>query len=288
MTSLMRKPPVVLAAPAKVNLHLGVYPGRDAQGYHRTDSVMIPLELADEVTVAVSETPNVSFTPSLEIDVENTAVFRAIRAFEQEFTPWCSYGVNIQRAIPSAAGLGSSSTDAAAALRGMATLNDIPVNEPRLAAIARSLGTDVPFFLHPLPALFIGTGSLRGSTFAPLGMPIVLVKPETGVSTPAAYAAFDASHTDPPSPASMCAALRDANVDAVAANLYNNLADAAMELAPEIRACLDWLKEQKGVIGAQVTGSGSCSFAICERDVDAHAIADACPWWACATRTASA
>ena len=43
MTSLMRKPPVVLAAPAKVNLHLGVYPGRNAQGYHRTDSVMIPL-----------------------------------------------------------------------------------------------------------------------------------------------------------------------------------------------------------------------------------------------------
>lgn len=276
---------LALRAPAKVNLHLGVYPGRDGRGYHRVDSVMIALELADELSVSRAEAAGASFSPHLGIDGEKTAAHKAIRAFEATFTPWCSYHADITRHIPSAAGLGSSSTDAAAVLCAAAKLNDIPTDDPRLIQIACTLGADVAFFLQANPALFVGAGDVHSRSFPQLRMPIVLVKPEAGVSTVEAYGVFDEDPTFPPAPESMMQALLNSDVPAIAASLYNNLAPAAMKLAPEIGECVAWLSGQEGVLAAQVAGSGSCSFAICEGDGAAERIADASPWWACATRT---
>lgn len=276
---------IALRAPAKVNLHLGVYPGRDSRGYHRVDSVMIALELADEVSVSRAETAGVSFSLPLGIDIEKTAAYKAIRAFEAAFTPWCSYHADITRRIPSAAGLGSSSTDAAAVLRAMAELDGIPTNDPLLIKIARALGADAAFFLQPNPALFVGSGDIHSRSFPQLRMPIVLVKPEAGVSTAEAYGAFDEDPASPPAPGTMVQALLDSDIPAIAASLYNNLSPAAVRLAPETGECVAWLRGQEGVLGAQVTGSGSCSFAICASDEAAARIASASPWWACATRT---
>lgn len=276
---------LALRAPAKVNLHLGVYPGRDSRGYHRADSIMIALELADELSVSRAETAGVSFSSHLGIESERTAAYKAIRAFEAAFTPWCGYHADIAHRIPSAAGLGSSSTDAAAVLRAMAELNGIPADDPRLVRIACTLGADVAFFLQPNPALFVGAGDIHSRSFLPLRMPIVLVKPETGVSTVEAYDAFDEDPTPPPAPGSMVRALLDSDIPSIAASLCNNLAPAAVRLAPEIGECVAWLRGQEGVLGAQVTGSGSCSFAICASDEAAARIAGASPWWACATRT---
>ncbi len=278
---------LVLRAPAKVNLHLGIYPGRDGRGYHRADSVMIALELADELRVSRAEAADVSFSPNLGIENEKIAACKAVRAFEEAFAPQCGYRIAVTRNIPSAAGLGSSSTDAAAVLRAMAMLNGIPIDDPQLMSIARTIGADVAFFLQPDPALFVGAGDVHDRSFPPLRMPVVLVKPETGVSTAEAYGAFDERPTAPQDPERMVQALLGSDIAAIAAHLYNNLAPAAAQLAPEIGECMAWLRGQEGVLGAQVTGSGSCSFAICASDEAAARIADASPWWACATHTRS-
>lgn len=276
---------LTLRAPAKVNLHLGVYPGRNGRGYHRTDSVMIALELADVISVSRAETASATSFPRLGIDSEKTVVYKAICAFESTFDTGCSYSADITRHIPSAAGLGSSSTDAAGALYAMAKLNDIATDDPRLIKIACSLGADVAFFLQPNPALFVGAGDVFSRSFPRLRMPIVLVKPKAGVSTVEAYNVFDESPTFPPASESMVRALLSSDIPAIAARLYNNLAPAAVKLAPEIGECVAWLREQEGVLAAQVTGSGSCSFALCESDEAAERVASASPWWACATRT---
>lgn len=276
-----------LKAPAKVNLHLGIYPGRDERGYHRADSIMIGLELADDIIVRRAEAACAAYHPPLSVAMEKSAVFRAIRAFENAFVPQCSFCVDITRNVPGSGGLGSSSTDAAGALRGMAALNGIELDDPRLVAIARSIGADVAFFLEARPAFYVGAGDVCSRTFGPVAMPIVLVKPEAGVSTVEAYAVYDADPIEPARPDAMIEALQAADAHAVAKSLYNNLAPAACAIAPEVGECCAWLSKQPGVLGAQVTGSGSCSFAICESDEAACAIAHASPWWARATRTLS-
>ena len=287
MTAPAASDSIELKAPAKVNLHLGIYPGRDARGYHRADSIMIGLELADDIRVRRSHEPCVSYEPPLSVPVEKSAVYRAIRAFEEAYEPPTSFSVDIVRNVPGSGGLGSSSTDAAGALRGMAALTGVDLGDARLVGIARSIGADVPFFIEAQPALYVGAGDVRSRVFDPVSMPIVLVKPEAGVSTVEAYAVFDADPTMPAEPVAMIDALRAADIDAVAASLFNNLAPAACAIAPEVGECRAWLAAQSGVLGAQVTGSGSCSFAICESAACAERIAASCPWWACATRTLS-
>ena len=276
---------LALKAHAKVNLHLGIHPGRDERGYHRADSIMIPLELADDVTVSTSEAPSVSFSPALSIDVEKSVVSKAVRAIAETFAPAQSYRVEVTRIMPGSGGLGSSSSDAASALLGMAQLAGVAPDDERLVRIAQSIGADVAFFLQSDPALYVGAGDVKARTFARLQMPIALVRPEAGVSTPKAYAQFDEDPIEPRAFDGMVDALLRSDTAAVAACLYNNLAPAACVLAPEIGECLAWLSSQEGVLAAQVTGSGSCSFAICASDEDAARIAAASPWWACATRT---
>ena len=276
---------IELTAPAKVNLHLGIHPGRDERGYHRADSIMIALDLGDDVRVCRSDEPAVSFEPPLSVPIEKSTVYRAVAAFTHDITPETSYSVRVVRKMPGSAGLGSSSADAGTALRGMVQLAGVAADDPRVVAIARSIGADVAFFLDARPALYEGAGDVLVRRLGSVSMPIALVKPETGVSTPAAYAAFDKDPSEPSMPDRMAAALDAGDADAVAGALYNNLAPAACVLAPEVGECLEWLKAQDGVIGAQVTGSGSCSFAICASDEAAQRIAAACPWWACATRT---
>ncbi len=131
---------------------------------------------------------------------------------------------------------------------------------------------------------------MLAQTFPALeGLPVVLVRPDAGVSTAAAYREFDADPVVPASPAPMLAALRDGDAMAVAAALYNNLEGAATRLVPDILRVKSWLQRQPGAVAAQVTGSGSCVFAICETHAAARAIAaraqDEQDWWSFATFT---
>ena len=274
-----------LLAPAKVNLHLGIHPGRDERGYHRADSIMIPLELGNGLVIERAEAPEAVFEPALSIPVEKSVVYRAVDAFERTFTPGCSWRASVTRLTPGSAGLGSSSADAGAVLRELARIADVPSDDKRLVAIAQSLGADVAFFLQGSPALLGGVGDVLERTFPHVSMEIALVKPEVGVSTVEAYRAFDEHPVEPADPSDLAAALDAGDIPAIAAHLANNLAPAAIELAPEVGECLAWLRAQDGVLGAQVTGSGSCSFAICATASDAERIAAASPWWARATRT---
>ena len=101
-----------------------------------------------------------------------------------------------------------------------------------------------------------------------------------------AYEVFD---QDPPAAAPLeplLEALRAHDAAEVPARIANNLASAACTIAPEIAGVVSWLRGQDGVLAAQVTGSGACSFALCESMGAAERIArDAdskCGWWSCA------
>lgn len=282
-----------LLAPAKLNLHLGIYPGRDERGYHRADSVMIGIALADRVHIAPAD--NLVVTTSIDCGVpqqRNTA-FRAARELCRTFGKDEGYAIHIDKRVPSQAGMGGASSDAASVLLGLCKLWDVDPLDERVVTVARSIGADVPFFLTLNPALLTGAGDVLEQTFPLLeDVPIVLVRPDVGVSTVEAYRAFDADPIEPPSPQAMCAALAKGDARAVAEALYNNLEPAANRLAPVTAEVREWLRQQDWVVAAQLTGSGSCVFGLCESHEAARRIAQDAQetrnWWSCATTTVGA
>ena len=198
--------------------------------------------------------------------------------------------------IPEKAGLGGSSADASATLYLLAQRWGVDPLDPLVVEVAKAVGADVAFFLDPRPSLMLGAGDTLVETYAStVDAPLAIVLPaETGVVTKEAYDQFDASPIAPESYENLSALLRDAGQDVagmepapdnaaaskqliqqVASLLFNNLAPAAKSLKPQVAEVEEWLKAQPGVLGAQVSGSGSSSFALCESQDTANAIAAA-------------
>ena len=282
---------VRLEAPAKVNLHLGVHPGRDGRGYHRVDSLMAAVGLADVVEVAEGGTGTglVLSMDGVNVDVapeRNTAHVAARRLAQAVGRP-ADLRISLEKRIPAQSGLGGSSSDAAAVLLALCQLWGLEAGDARVRQVAKSVGADVPFFLDLRPTLLAGYGDEPVESFPALGAAVVLVRPAGGVPTPAAYEAFDESPVEPKSPEAMAAALRTGDVAGVATSLSNNLAGAARAVEPQVADAERLLEAAPGVLGSQVTGSGSCCFGICESDEAARAVAEEAKlqgFWACATR----
>ncbi len=192
------------SAYAKINLTLDVGQRRP-DGYHDIRSIMQTIALHDTLTVTAPDRPGIHLevvgeeatgVPSDETNLVHKAAVRVQKiAAARELLPGNQSGLHIllHKRIPSQAGLGGGSSDAAAALAAVSSLLGLTLSPARLREIAAALGADVPFFLTGGTALAEGLGE-RITPLAPLAAdwPLVLVKPNAGVSTAAAYAALDA------------------------------------------------------------------------------------------------
>ena len=179
--------PLVVTAPAKINLYLQVL-RRRADGYHDLESWMQKITLADRLVISRRPAPGVTLTVSedrLPGD-ETNLVWRAATAFFAACHLSDTFGADIilEKNIPLAAGLGGGSSDAAAVLLGLNGLCDRPLAGPALAELGLSLGADVPFFLFPAPAAFVGgIGEILRPAPVLSGYRLVLVNPGFPVST---------------------------------------------------------------------------------------------------------
>lgn len=278
-------------APAKINLYLGVRTQTDERGYHRVDSVMAALDLCDELVFEPAEGLSVSIDTAPDLAPEKNSAYRAARLMAETFGREANYAISITKRIPICAGLGGPSTDAASVILGLCELWDIDAHDLRCDEVARSIGADVPFFLHESPSFYKGGGDLYAEGFDPVlaGLPVVLVKdPAAQVSTPEAYRTFDAAPVGAPSVEPLLDALRAGNADEALVLISNNLAPVAEKVEPRVGSALAWLRAQEGVRALDVCGSGACCFAVCDTPERAEALAraavDAHGWWSAATR----
>ena len=286
----------IIQIPCKVNLHLGIHTQKDQRGYHKVDSLMVPVALYD--TVVVDDAPELTVThePQLCVLPERTTTWKAAVLLANKLGISPDVSIDVQVHIPEKAGLGGSSADAAATLYLLAQRWGVDPLDSLVVEVAKAVGADVAFFLDPRPSLMLGAGDTLVETYAStVDAPLAIVLPaETGVVTKEAYDQFDASPIAPESYENLSALLRDAGQDVagmepapdnaaaskqliqqVAGLLFNNLAPAAKSLKPQVAEVEEWLKAQSGVLGAQVSGSGSSSFALCESQDTANAIAAA-------------
>ena len=278
--------------PCKINLHLGIHTQKDQRGYHKVDSLMVPVALYDTVVVDDASELTVTHEPQLCVLPERTTTWKAAVLLANKLGISPDVSIDVQVHIPEKAGLGGSSADAAATLYLLAQRWGIDPLDSLVVEVAKAVGADVAFFLDPRPSLMLGAGDMLVETYtSTIDAPLAIVLPaETGVVTKEAYDQFDASPLAPESYENLSALLRNAGnsgaasdqatageqlIQQVASLLFNNLALAAKSLKPQVAEVEEWLKAQFGVLGAQVSGSGSSSFALCESQDTANAIAAA-------------
>lgn len=286
---------LIVRTPAKLNLFLELH-GKRPDGYHELETVMIPVSRFDTLHVrATAEHDEVRlrsrWLPSpahwsralgdaagalLSIADDSTNLIHlGASAAKQLFRfPW---GIEITagKRIPAGAGMGGASSDAAAAILAVATLAGADRADPRLAEIAASIGSDVPFFLgdHPPISRFsaaLATG--RGERLRPIAIPdrlwFVVAFPRGGLSTAKVYAACQIP--DQPVPVkNFLAALTAGSAGALHSLLLNRLSQPARNLSPLVGDLLS-LMEHSGLTPAMMTGSGSACFALCEGREDAR------------------
>ncbi|HYE07593.1 MAG TPA: 4-(cytidine 5'-diphospho)-2-C-methyl-D-erythritol kinase [Planctomycetota bacterium] len=254
-----------VAAPAKVNLHLDVL-GRRADGFHTLETIFQTLELADEVTVALSPgADGIALTcddPALPSDARNLA-WRAVDAFRACRPVAGRCDVHLRKRIPAGAGMGGGSSDAAAVLRALAALVPDPPSAGELAAMAAQLGSDVPFFLTGGTAHALG----RGEILTPLAdlprLALTVLKPPPPLPTPSVFAALTDAERGPREALGV-AHFRERYAAGRVEPLHNRLSAPARRLEPQVDRLLDWLA-QRGA-PALLSGSGSACFILAHVD----------------------
>ena len=249
-------------APAKVNLVLRVGPLR-GDGYHDLATLMVPLDLADEVVVEVDRGRDGEVTCRVpgrpELDGASNLAARAAEAFRQRFGLDDAVAIVVQKRIPVTAGLGGGSSDAAAVIRALAHAYGVR-DGGALAEVALAVGSDVPFFLGSGAAWATGRGErLRPARVPPLQLVLAYpVDPGLAIRAGEAYRWLDASRQGSagrprvPRPSSREFRPNDA---------WNDLQAPCFDRHPPLRAILGNLVGQ-GASAAIMSGSGPTVFGI--------------------------
>ncbi len=247
-------------APAKVNLTLDVL-RRRPDGFHDLASLFVPLDLSDRLTVAVGgRAVQVRVPGHPALAGGDNLCAKAARAFEAETGLSGAVRVTLEKRIPVAAGLGGGSSDAAAVLRCLARAHGLRAGDPRLAAAALRVGSDVPFFLRATPALAEGRGErLRAAPALP-ALHLVIVKPPFGVAARDAYA-WLAERRDGRTRRPRPLPRRLATAADVARIVRNDLEAPVAARHPAIASLVGALRA-RGALAAAMSGSGSCVFGL--------------------------
>lgn len=267
---------------AKVNLGLAVT-ARRGDGFHELDTIFARLTLADELHAEAAE----DFTLSLQVDpglpgartlpAGDNLVLQAAREFSAA-TGAAGAHFRLTKRIPVAAGLGGGSADAAAALRLLARLYPREAEAADLPALARYLGSDVPFMLLDTAA---ARGRGRGERLDPLELPqrhIVLANPLVPVSAADAYAWLQNFSRRQP-----VERIVDALRDFEEPRWQNALQAGVTREVPAMREVLAELRSE-GLQGVLMSGSGSTGFGLAFDDAEAQRAAAAVSarrpdWW---------
>lgn len=252
--------PASAKAFAKINLALDIIGKRD-DGYHLLRMVMQSVSLHDEVKVEAGE-PGIRVICSRK-DVpcdESNTVYKAAAAYFKHTGMAPNVTIRIHKTIPSQAGLGGGSADAAAVLRLLNEMNGTKLSKETLCRLGLEVGADVPFCIAGGTALAEGIGE-KLTSLPPLpSCCIVICKPTVSVDTKKAYALADAAaKAESGYCTAMLEAVRASDICEVGASLGNEF-EQVMHLT-EVNHIKEAMKAS-GALGACMTGSGSAVFGI--------------------------
>jgi 4-diphosphocytidyl-2-C-methyl-D-erythritol kinase len=261
-------------APAKINLGLRIL-HRRADGYHELESLFVPLDLGDEVEVAVSEAADLEVAIEIDgasqgvpVDSTNLAS-RAATRFAESAGLRARIQLRVVKQIPTGAGLGGGSSDAGAVLRALRELYPDALDRTALSEVALGLGADVPFFLDPRPAIVRGIGERIEPVKGVPAIAVLLANPGLPLATADVYNAFDAighalTERSPDRTIPSLAAAMGPGWDfagAAGLGLGNDLEPVAVRLCPPVARLRERIRAA-GARTAGMSGSGPTVFGL--------------------------
>lgn len=247
-------------ARAKVNLTLRVL-GRRADGYHELDSLVAFASVGDTVSLAPERrlALTISGPHGLGLASADNLVLRAAGALAAVFTRLRLGAFHLVKRLPVASGIGGGSADAAAAIRLLCRLNDIGLEDPRVLAVSRSIGADLPVCLASKARIMRGIGDELGPELHLPPLFAVLVNPGVAVETRAVFSELGLE------PGTAINSPDDAVLDDFATTLRqgrNDLEAPAHAVAPQIGRVLSALRTLPECRLARMSGSGATCFGL--------------------------
>ena len=247
---------IALPARAKLNLDLAVL-GRRDDGYHDVRTTLQAIDLHDLLTLTPADRTALSTSGLTVSTTHDNSVLKALAALETATQQQIPTRIHLHKRIPPGAGMGGASSDAAAALGGLAKLHHITVDLP---AIARQLGADVPFFLAGGTAI----AEQRGDHLTPIPTQpawFAIAWPWIELLTQDVYRAWDEMSASP----GKSPPLSGGGPGWGSGQVGNQLIKAAMHVEPR-------LEEFAASLGGdwQMTGSGSAFFRRCTDEQSAR------------------
>ncbi|MDR0812092.1 MAG: 4-(cytidine 5'-diphospho)-2-C-methyl-D-erythritol kinase [Paludibacter sp.] len=247
---------------AKINIGLNIIERR-ADGYHNIETVFYPACLHDVLEISPSLQGGVTEDylffqngiPATD-DTENNLIIKALRLLKEDFAiP--PVEIAIEKNIPTGAGLGGGSADAAFTLKMLNEIFNLRLTNNQLESYAARLGADCPVFIRNKPIFATGTGNI----FSPVNISLkeyylLLVKPNIYVSTPAAYA-----QVTPCKPEKSISELLKNPIESWKTLIFNDFEKSVFRQFPVI----DKIKTQiyeLGAVYASMSGSGSAVYGI--------------------------
>jgi 4-diphosphocytidyl-2-C-methyl-D-erythritol kinase len=280
-------------ARAKVNLTLRVV-GRRVDGYHDLESLVAFADCADRLSLEPGPSLDLTTIGPLASacgEAADNLVLKAARLLGERVPDLKAGSFTLDKVLPVAAGIGGGSADAAAALRLLAKLNNLALDDNRLLEVALLTGADVPVCLASRPCDMTGVGE----NLLPLSlpkMPCVMVNPRVAVATKDVFSALGLRNGEllvgfsdiiqAPAWPQAGASVEDW-VEALAES-SNDLEAPAMRIQPVITEVIAALNATNGAWLARMSGSGATCFAIFENTAEAQRAAqkiqlDHPQWW---------
>jgi len=253
---------LTLPAFAKINLDLRVF-GKRADGYHDLETIFQTISLHDTLAMSSTNEPHIVLSSddrTLSTNQDNL-VIKAAKLLQSRSGSRQGVTIRLHKRIPTQAGLGGGSSDAAATMLGLSQLWELELSQGDLVEIGSRLGADVPFFLAGGTACATGIGD-QIETLADIPPKhLLIVKPNANISTADAYQALDERALTSHYSKFMLSASEANKVFDRFANLINDFEAVAFDLEPEIRRAKAALLKA-GASAALLAGSGSAVFGI--------------------------
>lgn len=262
--NLKNKKIIKMKACAKINLSLSIT-GKREDGYHLIDTVMQSVDLYDNVTVSIAE--NISVLCGVEeLNNENNIAFKAAKLFFERTGIKAGAEIRIEKNIPTAAGLGGGSADAAAVLLALDKLYNTNLSYNVLCEIALKLGADVPFFIKGGTQRAQGIGEVLTQLPSLNQGYFVLVKQGIKPSTGEMYRRLDSENPPLPDTQKTIKALHNNDIVALAESFKNSFAAVNEPFESE-----QYLKDS-GALAVSLSGSGPTHFAYFENKESAQKV----------------
>ncbi|MBN1257144.1 MAG: 4-(cytidine 5'-diphospho)-2-C-methyl-D-erythritol kinase [Planctomycetes bacterium] len=247
---------------AKLNLFLEICKKRK-DGFHEIESIFQEIDLADELRFSLRQDGAINLdcdNPEIPTGDSNL-VLRAARRLQAESGVSLGADIELCKRIPVGGGLGGGSGNAAATLQALNFLWDAELPEETLESLAGELGSDVVFFLHGGACLCRGRGELVEPLAASLELEAVLIIPEWGISSEAAYQALTPGNFGARSAKDLVEAIMARDISRLAANCFNRFENVVFKMEPRQGQLFKRL-HNLGFDALRMSGSGSTLFCI--------------------------